>query len=305
MRAFLIILLWFAAIHGASGDPVLVLYPEAPDPYRLAFEQLMTGIARTVGGPVQRRMVTATTERAQIQSWLDSVERDTAVVILGQPTTVLVELGQDRRAGRRVFVGGVNALPGHVPWPGVSLIVEPTLYLQTLRELLPNIRRVIAFYHAQDSAWVPLATRAAASVGVSVEPVAVTDVVSAVREVTQALKTLDPQTTALWFTANTLDLDPELLVPFVLERAWDQNIAVFSDTVTHAKRGFLFALYPDYTEIGAELGQRIRQGAAGQTAGFTLTRAARFALNGRTARHLGIPLSDDLIRRADPLYPQP
>ena len=288
----------------AASGPVLVLYPDAPDPYRQAFEQLIAGIARTAGGPLTQRIVTAEMEQAQIQDWLDIQEIDTTIVILGQQPASLHDIDHGKRPGQRVFVGGINALPGQTPWPGVSLIIEPQLYMQTLHDLLPDIRHVIAFYNAQDREWVPLATRAAASVGLSVEPIAVTDVVSTVRKIAEALKTLDPKTTALWFATNTLDLDTELIFPLVLERAWDQKIAVFSDTVTHAKRGFLFALYPDYIEIGAELGQRIQQGAAGQSAGFTFARAARFALNSRTARHLGIPLSDDLIQRAHPLFPQ-
>ncbi|MER2582751.1 MAG: ABC transporter substrate binding protein [Candidatus Competibacter sp.] len=305
-RSLLVALLWCVALGRAIADPVLVLYPEAPDPYRQAFDQIMTGLARTAGGPLDRRMVTATTERGQIQSWLDEASPDAAVVLLGRPTVALSEIGRDRLGGdHRVFVGGINALPGQTPWPGLSLIAEPALYLQTLHELLPNVRRVIAFYHAQDREWATRATRAAADLGLRIEPVAVDDAPSAVRRIAEALKTLDPNTTALWFAANTLDLDRELIFPWVLEQTWDRRIAAFSDTAAHAKRGFLFALYPDYVEVGAELGRRIRQGAAGRDGGFALTRAVRFALNGRTARHLGIALGDDLVRRAQPLYPQP
>ncbi len=305
VRSLLVALLWCAALSRAVADPVLVFYPEAPDPYRQAFDQIMTGIAHTAGGPVHRRMVTAATERRQIQRWLDEANPGDAVVLLGRPTDALSEVSQDRLGGRRVFVGGVNALPGQLPWPGVSLIAEPALYLQTLRELLPSVRRVIAFHHARDPEWAPLATRAAADLGLRVEPVAVTDAASAVRQIAGALKTLDPETTALWFAANTLDLDRELIFPWVLEQTWDRKIAAFSETAAHAKRGFLFALYPDYEAVGAELGRRIGRGAAGDGGGLTLTRAVRFALNGRTARRLGVALGDDLIRRAQPLYPQP
>lgn len=305
VRSLLMALLWCASIGGAAGEPVLVLYPEAPDPYRQAFDQIVTGIERTAGGPVNRRMVTAATEREQIQGWLDQASPAAAVVLLGRPTHARSEVGRDRFGGRRVFVGGVNALPGQLPWPGVSLIAEPALYLQTLRELLPSVRRVIAFHHARDPEWAPLATRAAADLGLRVEPVAVTDAASAVRQIAGALKALDPETTALWFAANTLDLDRELIFPWVLEQTWDRKIAAFSETAAHAKRGFLFALYPDYEAVGAELGRRIGRGAAGDGGGLTLTRAVRFALNGRTARRLGVALGDDLIRRAQPLYPQP
>ncbi|HPE71302.1 MAG TPA: ABC transporter substrate binding protein [Candidatus Competibacter sp.] len=304
-RLLLVTLLWSDLLGWASAEPVLVLYPEAPDPYRQAFDQIMTGIAHAVSGQLDRRMVTVGTKQEQIQQWLDEANPDAAVVLLGRPTVALSVIGWDRFGGRRAFVGGINALPGQTAWPGVSLIAEPALYLQTLRELLPNVRRVIAFYHAQDREWAPLATRAAADLGLRVEAVAVDDAPSAVRRIAEALKTLDTDTTALWFAANTIDLDRELILPWVLEQTWYRKIAAFSDTAGHAKRGFLFALYPDYEAIGTELGRRIRQGVASHEGDFSLTRAVRFALNGRTARHLGITLGDDLVRRAQPLYPQP
>lgn len=302
-RALLLVWLWLAMIGRASADPVLVFYPEAPDPYRQAFDQIMTGIARTAERPVHRHRIAVATERAQIQGWLDHAEPDATVVILGQPTATLAEISQNLDRPHPIFVAGINALPGQIPWPGVSLIIEPQPYLQTLHTVAPHIRTVIAFYHAQDHPWVSLATQAANAIGLHLEPIAVTDAVSAVQRMTEALKTLDPKTTALWFTANTIELDSELIFPWILEQTWARKIAAFSDTITHAKRGLLFALYPDYIEVGAELGRRLH--ASGTRAEFTLTRAARFALNLRTARHLGLPVPDDLIRRADRLFPQP
>jgi len=51
------------------------------------------------------------------------------------------------------------------------------------------------------------------AIGLHTESIAVTDAVSAVRRMTEAMKTLDPKTIALWFTANTIELDPELIFP--------------------------------------------------------------------------------------------
>ena len=299
--AFLVLLALLAAARAA--DTVLILYPEAPPPYQQAFEQIMTGIAQTVGNPPQTLALSPAPDRAAIRQWLAARrDLDAPLVLLGQRALQTYEAGWTEGP---VLVGGLNALPGQTPWPGVSLVIDPDLYLRTLHDLLPDIRRVIVLYNARDQTWIPRVNQAAADQGLKVEPVAVTDTASLIRQLTEALKTLDPKTTALWFAKNTLDLNTELLYPFVLEVAWQRKIAVFSDTVAHAKRGFLFALYPDYTGVGAELGERIQQSAARSKLGLTLTRAARLALNGRTARHLDIALTPALIQRASPLFPQP
>ena len=291
--------------HGVIASTIMVLYPDAPDPYRQAFEQIINGLAETVGTSLDRRMVTTVTTSTQIQSWLDAIQTGTVVVILGRSTDSLAQIGHERLGRYRVFVSGINALPQQVSWPGVSLIADPTLYLQTLRALSPGIRQVTVFHHVRDLAWASRTIQAASNLGFSVEMIAVEDASSAAHKMGEALKTLDPQTTALWFAANTIDLDRELILPWILEQTWDRHIVAFSDTAAHTQRGFLFALYPDYTAIGSELGRRIRQGSVGHDGDFTLTQTVGFALNHRTARHLKIPLSKDWIQRAHPLYPLP
>lgn len=301
VRAILLMVSLYPPLGLVADQSVFVLYPEAPEPYREAFEQIIDGFARTVGRPLRRKMTTAATGPADLQEWLASEDDAPTVVLLGQQTQRLYD--EVHPPGPSAWVGGTNALPGQTPWPGVSLVIDPDLYLRTLRDLLPDIRRVIAIHHERDRVWVPLVKQAADRAGTDVVFVAVADADSAVRRIAETLETLDSKTTALWFAKNTIGLDTELLYPFVLEEAWRRKIAVFSDTIAHAKRGFLFALYPDYAGVGAELGERVRGGARRPATGLTLTRAARLALNIRTARHLGVVPTPDLIRRASPLFP--
>jgi putative ABC transport system substrate-binding protein len=300
----LLLILWcvLTRSHGA-GEPLLVIYPEAPTPYREAFEQLMTGIAHATGQPLHRKRMTTTTSPAELHRWLEQEGRTPPVVLLGQPALHLYE--RLPPSLRRVFVGGVNALPGQTPWPGVSLTIDPALYLQTLHDLLPDIRRVVVFYDPQEQSWIARVRTAAATAGLQVDAVAIRDAIEAIRQLGARLPTLNAQTTALWFGRNTITLDTELIYPYVLEQAWDHHIAVFSDTLAHVRRGFLFTLYPDYSAVGIEIGRQIRQDVATDPTGLQFTRAVELALNVRTARHLRIPLGDPLMRRVKTRFPEP
>ena len=146
-------------------------------------------------------------------------------------------------------------------------------------------------------------TLARAAVITNDTTIGVTDAFDLARQLARTFKTLDPHTTALWFGGNTIQLNDELIYSYVLEQTWDRGIAVFSDTIVHVKRGFLFALYPDYAAIGSELGTLIQQHA--RMTGLRFSRAGRLAFNLRTARHLGLTVSDALIQRAHPLYSNP
>lgn len=303
IRALVAIVLLHLPIARTLAAPLLVLYPEAPEPYREAFAQMLGGIAGAVGGPLQQKVITATTTREEFQGWLDGEGHDKTVVLLGQKALSFYDRGP--QPGRAVFVGGVNALPGQTPLPGVSLTLDPALYLQTLHELLPDIRRVVVYYNAQEQPWIVLVKKAAMEMQVSVEGIASNDAFDVVRQLGTTFKTLDSKTTALWFGRNTIALNAELIYPYVLEQTWDRNIAVFSETVAHVRLGFLFALYPDYAKIGAELGALIQQGTPSPNAGLRFSRAGQLTLNTRTARHLGITPRDGLIQRAKPLFPEP
>lgn len=306
MRVFLSILLFFQHTGAASTPPVLVVYPEAPEPYRQAFEQLMTGMTDALEVPLHRQKITAATRWTTLHDELAREPTDTIVVLLGQHAFNLYQQGPS--TSRTVLVGGLNALPGQIALPGISLTIDPTLYLHRLHTLLPDIQQVIVFYHAQEQPWMVQVQSAAAAAGIRVDGRAIADAMDAVRQLGATLPTLDAQTTAVWFGRNTLTLDTELMYPYVLEQSWERRIAVFSDTIAHVRRGFLFALYPDYTAVGAELGhqvQQIRQGTRSAHIGLQFTRAAQFTLNARTARHLGLFLRDDLLQRAQPLFPPP
>ncbi len=297
-----ILVMAFLWVPTASlAAPLLVVYPEAPEPYREAFAQMMEGLARTAQKPLLQKTLTATTTPEEFRDWLIGAARDETVVLLGHKA--LSFYGHDPPPGRAVIVGGISALPGQTPLPGVSLTLDPALYLQMLHELLPNIRRVVVYCNAQERPWIAQVEKAATAARIEVEGVVVTDAFDVARQLGTTFQTLNPKTTALWFGRNTLTLNPDLLYSYVLEQTWDRGIAAFSETVSLAKYGLLFALYPNYTEVGVEIGALVQRNA--RPAGLRFSRAGQLAFNMRTARHLGVVLRDDLIRRAKPLFPEP
>lgn len=225
-----------------------------------------------------------------------------ALIVLGHQAIRAV---QPLNTGLPLVVGGINHLPERFQAPSVSVVIDPALFLDRMQQLLPNTRTVTVIYLAHQSAILPQIEQAAQPRRVSVQPVPVTDAIDAVRQITRVFDRVDPRSTALWFTTDTLSLDTGVLFPFVLEQTWERRLPAFSDTVAHARRGLLFVLYPDFFEVGKELGDRTKATVAGKTPAspFTFTRAARLALNTRTAQHLGIPLGADVNGQATVLFP--
>lgn len=268
------------------------------------FQQLIDGLEKTVKAPVERHMIHDTTKRTDLQEWLAGEANAKSLVLLGQPALNLYPQSA-RPAQPKVFVSGINAVPGKIPWPGVSLTLDPRLYIDALHALLPAIERVLVYYDRQEQAWMKQVEQAGGAKGLRIEAVGVTDAFDLARRFDGALATLDPTTTALWFGRNTVAYNSKLLYPYILERTWDRRIAVFSDTIAHVRGGFLFAYYPNYTQIGEELGALIQQSVRTQAAGFRFSQAGQLTLNARTAQHLGVVVPDALLQQAKPLFPEP
>jgi putative ABC transport system substrate-binding protein len=300
--ALFVLLIFMGSARSAVGT-VLVLYPDAPPPYRQAFEQIIAGIEHAASGSLQSLALSPDYDIPSIERWLRSHgDDDTALVLLGQRALRAYE---KLSTALPVFAGAINSIPGQVALPGVSVTIEPSLFLDFLRELSPSVKTVIAFHNTRNRGLISLMEKAAAERGLSIKPVAVGDAQTAVKAIGRIFDSVDPRTTVLWFTRNTININTELIFPFVLEQAWKRRIPVFSETLSHTKRGFLFSLYPDYFGMGMELASLIESTTRLPRQAISLTRAARFALNTRTARHLGIPLPKGITEKADVLFPAP
>lgn len=297
------ILLLFAAAPRVYGGTVLVLYPDAPPPYQQAFEQMIEGLKRSVSQSLETLPLPGNYDIPTIERWIDAHKKgDTTLVLLGQRA---LDAYAQLSIRLPVFVGGVSRLDDKTELPGISLTIATPVVLAAVHELLPSTQTLIVFYNPTFPGWVPPASPTTAVRGLTIRPIAVTDAQTAVKEISRIVETVDPQTTALWFMEGTISLNTELILPFVLEETWKRRIPAFSDAPSYVKRGLLFALYPDYDGVGVELGFRLQPGAPGPLHGMAFTHAARFAINTRTAQHLGIPLRTELIERADAVFPAP
>jgi putative tryptophan/tyrosine transport system substrate-binding protein len=306
VRTLLIILLLrccLPQVASAQDGGVLVLYPEATAPYQAAYEQIIDGLRSLTREALRTRSIAKDYDQDKLQEWLDDNKKSaTYLVVLGQQALQASKLLTHQL---QIVASAMEMWPGTDQIPGVSIRIHPAIYLERLQRLSPQTTRLLVFYrNNNDDALISVIEKAAHQRGIAATPILVTDVTTAVRQITAKLKEADPETTAIWFTRNVIEINTELLFPYILEASWNRRIAVFSNIITHTKRGFLFSLYPDYRGIGKELGLFIAEHRQkGGTLEFKLTRAAKFVLNTRTAQHLGLLIDDTLLQSVDVSFP--
>jgi putative ABC transport system substrate-binding protein len=286
----------------AQDKSILVLYPQTTIPYQQAYQQIIEGIRHSTRLPLKSLTLPEKFNPKKIQYWIDTSSGSPGyLIVLGRRSLQAVKLLQHNH---QLLAGAIEILPGNNHPPGVSIHIDPSVYLKHLSILSPNTTKLILFYNSENKDLLPLAENAAQQHGIEITPIPVPNIETAIRSIAEALKLSDPEDTAIWFTHNVIGLNTELLYPYILEISWHRRIPVFSGMISHTKRGFLFSLYPDFLGIGKELGEIIIQHDRGETElSIRFTKAAKFILNTRTAQHLGLPIDDETLNKADVLFP--
>lgn len=303
-------MVWLSPGANAASDEaaraIAVIYPDIGEPYRSVFSTIIGGIENQAKGRVASFQVGANPNTQELSNELR--RRDIRAVIALGRNGLKVATGLDRSA-LGIVAGGVLSVPeaDSQNLSVHSLAPDPALLFAKLKTLMPSARRVIVVHDPRQNAWlIKLAREAAKAQGLELQAFEAEDLKTATRQYQDSLSSADPKRDVLWLPQDTTTVDETAVLPLVLQEAWNRNLAVFSSSAAHVKRGALFSLYPN----NAELGKALAGWAMGYVSSGTATRGVRplkevlVAVNTRTANHLGINLNA-LQQRFDMVFPEP
>lgn len=279
------------AALAATQQParVAVIYPRLGEPYRSVFLQIVSGIEAATPAPVVSVELGEGDSPESLNRQLTD-DQVGVVIALGRHGLQLAS-----RLTLPVVGGAVLASPDDRPSSGtlVSLAPDPRQMIRQLKRLAPSVKRVFAVYSPEENHWLmDLAASAAKAHGLEFVPIATEDLRSALKSFHHIMDTADDGRDAIWLPQDNRVLDEQVVLPFVLQQAWDRSIVVFSSTLGHVRRGALFALYPDNEEMGHQLASSAQSILAQESGpGIAPVNRLRLALNTRTAGHLGLDLA--------------
>jgi len=222
-------------------------------------------------------------------------QQDTRVVIALGRQGVKVASALEGNYG--VVVGGVLMTPDdEVRNLQVnSLSPDPALLFSRLKGMMPKVRRIFTVYDPRQNEWMmKLAREAAVSQGLELVAYEAQDLRSAMHAYQEILAAVDNNKDALWLPQDTTTVEESTVLPMVLKESWDNNLAVFSSSFGHVRRGVLFSLYPNNVELGRHLaGSALGMIASGgsDVSSMLPLREVLMAINLRTAKHLGLNIS--------------
>lgn len=280
-----------------QADDLAVVYPDVREPYLTIFQQMIEGVKERSLGRIILNSNPGTTDISAISGWLreQGIKR---AILLGRQGVRLA----DRVDGDiRVVLGGALLAVGPTVAraPGISLAPDPGQLFAVLKQLAPSTRRVTVIYSpAQNQGLVALALEAAKRQGLELIAREADDLRTAAAAYQDTFVAAQTKHDALWLPQDTTTVDEDVIIPLVLSKAWGKKIVVLSSNFVHAKKGVLFALFPDNRRYGRDLANLAY---ASGPAIVVPTRALRTAVNVRTASHLGIEVDPSAF---DAVFPQ-
>ena len=294
------------AAADAPARAIAVVYPDIGEPYRSVFTTLIDGIEDKLKSHVPSFAVGPTANAQELSTELR--RRDIKSVIALGRNGLQVASQLDRSFS--VITGGVLSVPEPeaTTLSVLSLAPDPALLLAQLKTLMPEAKRVLVVYDPYQNGWlIRLARDAAKSRGLELVALEVHDLKTALRRYQDVLASADPKRDALWLPQDSTTVEDSAVLPLVLREAWNQNIAVFSSSVAHVKRGALFSLYPDNVALGRTLAGWALSAASLENPsarGVQPLKDVLVAVNTRTAKHLGIRLESQQ-QRFNMVFPEP
>jgi putative ABC transport system substrate-binding protein len=286
-----------AALNGAgtmiANNSIAVIYPDIGEPYRSVFTQIIEGIESRAKGRVIHFAVGANANVDELNSSLR--QKDTKVVIALGRQGAKAAATLDSNIG--VVVGGVLTASGNDARDCQvnSLSPDPSLLFARLKTMMPRAKRIFAVYDSQQNDWlIRLAKEGARAQGMELVAYPAQDLRSAMLAYQKILSTANPQYDALWLPHDPVTVEENVVLPMVLKESWNRNLAVFSSSFSHVKRGVLFSAYPNNVELGRHLADsalNFQSSGENETSGMVPLREVLMAINLRTAQHLGINTS--------------
>jgi putative ABC transport system substrate-binding protein len=286
----------------AYAGSVTVLYPDVKPAYRQLFAQIIEGIeseAKKLNHtPVKPILLPKGVDRQEV-----------AKEVFDNPPDMVISLGKRAYGIAQILEGRVPVVTGAVPISqnsivGVSLIVDPDVIFGHLTDLAPSVKNIFVVYSPRSEWLINLAKKSAASRGYRLHAYSAGSVKSAAQLYQKLIHEIDPKTDAFWLPLDSITSNDQVVLPMMLEAAWNKKFVVFSSKPFHAKRGVLFSPVPDQRKMGRRLMQMVSEmSSEGSNLKVEPLRDVLLAVNVRTASHLNIKYNATQLSSFDFIFP--
>jgi len=281
----LMIVLVLSAVTGA--ERIDIIYPDLNTRYNKVVELVVQGIKNRTDGArdVIFRSETSISEHSIILT--SKVKRE-----------IESRNGQEQS----VHVYGLLEISDKEKIYGVSLFIDPIVYVKEVLALDPNINKIQFFndyrrgvsqdkYDLENMFDVKIESFNAKTIG------------QAIDMVTDAQSRTD-RTTAMIFTRGFIEFNESTLLDLILAKTWNSNTLTVTNKPQYVKRGIALGVAPDFSRYGEQIAELYSKAVSEYFKNPKVEYLNRYvnAINERTARNLRIDLNSKILKNYKLIY---
>ncbi|MDH5572425.1 MAG: hypothetical protein OEY89_11715 [Gammaproteobacteria bacterium] len=289
----------FAGSQYNNLAEIAVLYPTVSKEHNDMFVEYIEGIRSVPGYNFKPLRITDDLDLGELRQW-SKKNNIKGYIALGQTTYKLVV---SLKSAAPLIAGGMVSTPPGIN--GISLSADPQAFFNKLQLLTPKVSRVFYVYSQFNNGWlIDRARNESEKYGINFVALKVDDVMQATMQYKIILESMKQGADALWIPLDNV-VPMKILLPNILQTAWNKNFTVFSNNLQHTRRGTLFSLFPDHYREGRRLVALLEQRLIDNTKAAVLLPSVdlKLAVNTRTSSHLGMHFSQEMIMGFDQVYP--
>ena len=305
-----LLLAFFAAISSGSAfsdgqkkgaENFAVIYPEVRAPFTAIFREIINGIDEQLEKGFIEISLPQKITLDELEKQLKANHINSAIVLGSRGLRLAAKINGDRKIVSGAAISTPQTCPANVSC--LSMLLSPEKMLEQLKKLAPQVKSVHVVYNKERDNWlIEMAVSAAKDLGITINAVAAGNLhanAEFYRDTVNALGNTD----ALWLLQRDPALRDKNLIEVILEGAWKRDFVVFSSNPTHAKKGALFAMYPNNRELGKSLAEIALSQVNGKTYETQPLTNLNTAINLRTAGHLELNISRDQEETFNLIFP--
>ena len=278
----LIFILWSCPVL-SENRTIAIVVPSTNQKTSNVYEIIIEGITQKT--PQFKKKIFRLTDenRGEVKNGLLLNKSLIAIVTIGNYTSDFVNSFQIKTP---IITTGVLFSEDNIQQKGVFLSMDEGAIKKKIRRYLPHIKKIYMGDEAHNIIWfsdieiysLPLIQRK--KIG--------SDQKSIVNYLWDAISHADPATEAVWINSKI----EHMFLYDLSELAWNKNVALLSNNISHLESGVLLAFYPEFNRIGKRAGEIINRIYDNNHISLREPlRTINSGINLRTAKHLGIPIT--------------
>lgn len=183
---------------------------------------------------------------------------------------------------------------------GASLDIPIKIQFEKFKLIVPHLKKIAVLHTPETEGLVKNSQAIAEDLNLKIIPF----LAASEKDVPKALEQMQKEAQVLWTIA-----DPQIYTPqttqFILLHALRNRLPVMGINPSFVGNGALFALACDYKDIGIQSGEMALEVLSGKNTRhipISVPRIIYLYLNLKTAEHIGLEISPDLISVAKEIY---